>query len=57
MSMDGLESPTDLQSEVFEVSEAKCNAFDDFDFVVDAFNDAGVDGEIAVSQDAVSVIE
>jgi len=46
------EGGTNLEEEVFVVSEAVGHSLDDFDLVVDAFQEAGVERPAAVGQDA-----
>ena len=46
-----------LEDEVAVITEAVGLAFDDLDAIVDAFEDAGVDGVAGVVEDAVLVGE
>lgn len=41
----------DFEEEVFGVSVSVCHAFDDLDLVVDAFEDAGIEGEPSGGED------
>jgi len=43
---------SDFEEEVGVIAVAVGHAFDDFDLVIDSFQEAGVKGELAVSQDA-----
>ena len=55
-SLNSGEGLADFQEEVLVVAVSVGHAFEDFDFVVDAFEQAGVQGPAAVGENAVEAV-